>query len=64
MGDDEQANAEIDGALYGEDGVPNDPDPYPDSDEARVFMARLQEAEALGVDPVTLDLVDSGDLGL
>ena len=41
-----------------------DADPYPDSDEARAFADRLAEAEALGVDPSTLDLLDSGDLEL
>ena len=60
----ERFNTEADDALCGADGIPRAPDPYPDTDEARAFMARMAEAEALGVDPSTLDLLDSGDLGL
>jgi len=64
MAEQDDFNREADDAVYDERGVPRDPDAYPDSDEARAFAAQWMEAEELGVDPATLDLLDSGKLEL
>jgi len=57
-------NREVDNVLYDAAGHPRDPDVYPDSPEGRAELARCQEAEVLGVDPSTVDLLGSGQLGL
>jgi len=64
MHEQDDFNREADDAIYDEHGVPRDLDAYPDSEEAKAVLARMAEAEGLGVDPATLDLLDSGDLGL
>jgi len=57
-------NRRADEALYDERGYSREPDLYPDGDEAQRVLAHWQEAEALGMDPATLDLLDSGHLEL
>jgi len=64
MNEQDTFNREIDDVLYDEDRSAGELDTYPDSDEARAFVAEWAEAEALGVDPVTLHLLESGSLEL
>ncbi len=64
MNDQDRFNTEIGEALYDEHGIPREPDTYPDTAEARAFEAQWAEAEALGVDPSTLHLLESGNLEL
>jgi len=59
-----EANREVDECVWRADGSPNDPDGYPDGDEARGALAQWMEAQVLGVDSSTLDMLDSGNLEL
>lgn len=64
MDEEKLFNREVDDVLYDARGRLRDPDVYPDSLEGRAELARWQEAEAMGMDPATVDLLDSGQLGL
>ena len=64
MNEQDKANREADECVWRADGSPRDPDGYPDGDEAREALAQWMEAEVLGVDPSTLDMLDSGNLEL
>jgi len=64
MDERDEFNRQADDALYGPDGTPREADVYPDSDEAVAIIEQWQEAEALGVDPATLHLLETGGLEL